>query len=42
MANDFPTIDEKDEIHEMMMEIETLLIASGYRTWRNFLLIHGE
>ena len=29
IANDFPTIDEKDETHQMMMEIEPLLIASG-------------
>ena len=32
MSNDFPTIDEKDETHRAMMEIEPLLIASGYRT----------
>ena len=25
-----------------MMEIESLWIASGYRTWRNILLTHGE
>ena len=29
-------------MHQTMMEIETLLIASGYRTWRNILLTHGE
>ena len=28
MSNDFPTIDEKDETHQTMMEIEPLLIAS--------------
>ena len=33
MANDFTTVDEKDETHLVMMEIEQLLIASGYRTW---------
>ena len=32
MAIDFPTIDKKDETHQMMMEIEPLLIASVYRT----------
>ena len=42
MSNDFPTIDEKDETHQTMMEIEPLLIASDYRTWKNILLTHGE
>ena len=35
MSNNFYTIDEKDETHQTMMEIEPLLIASGYRTLRN-------
>ena len=30
LANDFPTIDEKDETHQVVMEIEQLLLASGY------------
>ena len=34
IANDFPTIDTKDETHQMMMEIVQLLIAPAYRTWR--------
>ena len=42
MANDFPTIDEKDETHQMIREIEPLLIALGYRIWRKILLTHGE
>ena len=42
MSSDFPTIDEKEETHQTMMEIEPLLIASGYRTWRKILLTHGE
>ena len=42
MSSDFPTIDEKDEPHQTMMEIEPLLVASGYRTWRNILLTHRE
>ena len=42
MSGDFPTIDEKGETHQMMMEIEPLLIASGYRIWKNILLTHGE
>ena len=42
MATDLPIIDEKDKKHQIMMEIEPLLIASGYRTLRNSLLDHGE
>ena len=42
MSSDFPKIDEKEETHQTMMEIEPLLIASGYRTWRKILLTHGE
>ena len=42
MSSDFPTIDEKDERHQTMMEIEPLLVASGYRTWRNILLNQEE
>ena len=38
IAKDFPTINVKDETQQMMMEIEPLLIALGYRTWRNILL----
>ena len=41
-SSNFPTIDEKDETHQTMMEIEPPLVASEYRTWRNILLIHGE
>ena len=35
MSSDFRMMDEKDEMHQTMMEIEPLLVASGYRTWRN-------
>ena len=42
MSSYFPTIDEKDETHQMMMEIEPLLIEMSYLTWRNILLIHGK
>ena len=31
MANAFPTIDEKEETHKMMMETETLLITSVFK-----------
>ena len=42
VSSDFRTLDEKDETHQAMMEIEPLLVASGYRTWRNILLTPGE
>ena len=37
-----PAADEKDESHQLMMEVKTLLEASGYRTWKNIMLSHGE
>ena len=42
MSTDFSTIDEKDEAHQTMLEIEPPLIASDCQTWRNILLTHGE
>ena len=42
IAKVFFTINVKDETHKMMMEIEPLLMALDYRTWRNILLTHGE
>ena len=37
-----PTIEKKDDVHRIMMEVEPLLGASGYRTRRNILMTHGE
>ena len=42
LPTEFPTIEEKDEVHRIMMEVEPLLGASGYRTPRNILMTHGE
>ena len=42
LPTEFPTIEEKDEVHRIMMEVEPLLGASGYRTRRNILMTHGE
>ena len=42
LATEFPTIDEKDDVHRIMTEVEPLLGASGYRTRRNILMIHGD
>ena len=42
LPTEFPAIEEKDEVHKIMMEVEPLLGASGYRTRRNILMTHGE
>ena len=41
-AMDYNAVDENDEIHQMMMEVETLLEASGKRIWRSIMLTHDE
>ena len=40
LSTEFPTIDEKDDVHRIMTEMEPLLGASGYRTRRNILMTH--
>ena len=43
LPTEFPTFDEKDDVHRIMTEREPLLGASGYRTRRrNTLMTHGE
>ena len=42
LSTSFPTLDEKDDVHRIMMEVEPLLGASRYRTRRNILMTHGE
>ena len=42
LPTEFPTIEEKDDLHRIMMEVEPLLGASEYRTRRNILRTHGE
>ena len=42
LPTEFPAKEEKDEVHRIMMEVEPLLGASGYRTRRNILMTHGE
>ena len=42
LPTDFPIVEEKDDLHRIMMEVEPLLGASGYRTRRNILRTHGE
>ena len=42
LPTEFPTMEEKDDVHRIMMEVEPLLGASGYRTRKNILMTHGE
>ena len=42
LPTEFPTIDEKDDLHRIITEVEPLLGASGYRTRRNILMTRGE
>ena len=42
LLTEFPTIDEKDNVHRIIMEVEPLLGASGNRTRRNILMTHEE
>ena len=42
LPTEFPAIEGKDEVHRIMIEVEQLLGASGYRTRRNILMTHGE
>ena len=42
LPTEFPTIEEKDDVQRIMMEVEPLLGASGYRTRRNIIMTHGE
>ena len=41
LPTEFPTIEEKDGVHRIMMEVEPLLGDSGYRTRRNILIPWG-
>ena len=42
LPTEFPTIEEKDDLHRILMEVEPLLGASGYWTRRNILRTHRE
>ena len=39
---DYNAVDENDEVHRVMMEVEPLLEASGKRNWRSIMLTHDE
>ena len=38
----YNAIDENDEVHRVMMEVEPLLEASGKRNWRSIMSTHDE
>ena len=41
-VTDDNTVDEIDEVHRVMMEVEPLLEALGKRNWRSIILTHDE
>ena len=41
-ATDYKAVGENDELHRVMMEVETLLEASGKRNWRCIIVKHDE
>ena len=42
LPTEFLTIDEKHDLHRILMDVEPLLGASGCRTRRNIVRTHGE
>ena len=38
----YNAVDENDEVHRVMMEVEPLLEASGKRNWRSIMSTHDE
>ena len=41
-ATNYNSVNENDEIHRVMMEVELLLEASAKRTWSSIMLTHDE
>ena len=41
-VTDYNTVDENDEVHRLMMEVEPLLEASRKQNWRSIKLTHDE
>ena len=39
---DYNAVDENDELHRVMIEVEPLLEALGKRNWRSIMLTHDE
>ena len=41
-VTDYDAVDENDEVHRVMMEVEPLLEGLGKRNWRNIMSTHDE
>ena len=41
-VTDYNAVDENDEVHRVMIEMEPLLEALGKRNWRSFMSMHNE
>ena len=41
-VTDYNAVDENDEVHRVMMEVEPLLEASGKRNWKSIMSAHDE
>ena len=41
-VTDYNTVDESDQVHRVIMEVEPLLEASGKRNWRSIIFTHDE
>ena len=41
-VTDYNAVEENDEVHRVMMEVEPLLEASGKRNWRSVMSTHDE
>ena len=41
-VTDYNAVDENDEVHRVMMEVEPLREASGKRNWRSIMSTHDE
>ena len=41
-VTDYNAVDENDEVHRVIMEVEPLLEASGKRNWRSIMSTHDE
>ena len=41
-VTDYNAVDENDEVHRVMREVELPLVASGKRNWRSVMSTHDE
>ena len=41
-VTDYNAVDENDEVHRVMMEVEPLVVASGKNNWRSIMSTHDE